>query len=222
MSNILKKELDCTCEDFLAKVYGNRSKPFTNAVKSLFVSVLTRNSTLVKDLSALLRHSRKKDECKRTQEMVSRWLSNYSFSGALGSYLLDSFSGYVTEQTTVAIDFSDISKEFGGAGMEGMEMGWDGSRGCVAMGHDFISVSIVGAEHKDAVPLYMKLGKGRHCKEELLYDAIDCVMEKTDGKGWMVVDRGLDDAKFIHRMKRDRRNVVVRIKEMGRDRKSVV
>ena len=22
--------------------------------------------------------------------------------------------------------------------MEGMEMGWDGSRGCVAMGHDFI------------------------------------------------------------------------------------
>ena len=38
-------------------------------------------------------------------------------------------------------------------------------------------------------------------------------MEKTDGKGWMVVDRGLDDAKFIRRMKRDRRNVVVRIKE---------
>jgi hypothetical protein len=71
-------------------------------------------------------------------------------------------------------------------------MGWDGSRGCVAMGHDFISVSIVGAEHKDAVPLYMKLGKGRHCKEELLYDAIDCVMEKTDGKGWMVVDRQKD------------------------------
>ena len=64
-----------------------------------------------------------------------------------------------------------------------------------------------GAEHKDAVPLYMKLGKGRHCKEELLYDAIDCVMEKTDGKGWMVVDRGLDAAKFIHRMKRDRRKI---------------
>ena len=53
-------------------------------------------------------------------EMASRWLSNYSFSGALSSYLLDSFSSYVTEQTTVAIDFSDISKEFGGAGMEGI------------------------------------------------------------------------------------------------------
>ena len=35
---------------------------------------------------------------------------------------------------TIAIDFSDISKEFGGDGMEGMEMGWDGSRGCTAMG----------------------------------------------------------------------------------------
>ena len=26
MSNMLKKELDCTCEDFLAKVYGNGAK----------------------------------------------------------------------------------------------------------------------------------------------------------------------------------------------------
>lgn len=77
MSNILKKELDCTCEDFLAKVYGNRSKPFANAVKSLFVSVLTRNSTLVKDLSALLRHSRKKGttaNCRKRRSIDLRFL----------------------------------------------------------------------------------------------------------------------------------------------------
>ena len=73
MNNILKKELDCTCKDFIAEVYGKKSKTFT-----------------------------------------------------------------YDERTTIAMDFSDISKEFGG---NGMEMGWDGSRGCTAMGHDFICAS---------------------------------------------------------------------------------
>ena len=77
MNNILKKELDCTCKDFIAEVYGKKSKTFT-----------------------------------------------------------------YDERTTIAMDFSDISKEFGGNGMEGMEMGWDGSRGCTAMGHDFICASL--------------------------------------------------------------------------------
>ena len=40
----------------------------------------------------------------------------------------------VTDEATLAVDFSDISKEFGGGGMEGMEMGYDGSRHCTAMG----------------------------------------------------------------------------------------
>ena len=40
---------------------------------------------------------------------------------------------------------------------------------CTAMGHDFISISAVGAEHLEADPFYVKLGKGRHQKKELLY-----------------------------------------------------
>lgn len=34
----------------------------------------------------------------------------------------------------IAVDSGDISKEFGGAGMEGMEMGCDASRGVTAAG----------------------------------------------------------------------------------------
>ena len=41
----------------------------------------------------------------------------------------------VGRDTVVAVDSGDVSKEFGGAGMEGMEMGYDASRGVVAMGH---------------------------------------------------------------------------------------
>lgn len=217
MSNILKNEIDCTCKEFLNDVYGVQSKPCDRAVRVLFTSVLTQSSTLIKTLSAPLRTANDRLEGKRVQEMVSRWLVNYDFEQRLNPYLLRDFAGTVGDRTTLAVDFSDISKEFGGAGMEGMEMGWDGSRGCVAMGHDFISVSVVGSEHREALPVYVKLGKGRHRKDDLLYEAIRTVMLKTHGRGWLVLDRGMDDEKFIHTMKRNNWNAVVRIKDMKRD-----
>ena len=217
MGNILQNELNCTCAEFLERVYGPRSKPCTEAVKTMFTSVLTRSSTLVKELSVPLRADNGKGEVKRVQEMVSRWLWNYDLDERLNPYLLDSAAGLVGERTTLAVDFSDISKEFGGAGMEGMEEGWDGSRGCVAMGHDFISVSIVGADHRDALPVYARLGRGRHQKDDLLRTAVSAVMERTDGRGWLVFDRGMDDARFIRILKRDGRTAVVRIRDVKRD-----
>ena len=138
MNNILKKELDCTCKDFIAEVYGKKSKTFTFAATQIFSSLLTQSSTLVKKLSMPLRCDRSGVEVKRVQEKVSRWLANYDFVSDFNPYLLKVSSAQIDERTTIAMDFSDISKEFGG---NGMEMGWDGSRGCTAMGHDFICAS---------------------------------------------------------------------------------
>ena len=47
-------------------------------------------------------------------------------------------------------------KDFGGKGMEGMAMGWDGSRGITAMGHDFICVSLVGSKYRLQVNFWME------------------------------------------------------------------
>ena len=76
--------------------------------------------------------------------------------------------------------------------MEGMEMGY-----CTAMGHDFISVSLVGAAYREAFPVYARLGRGRHCHADLIYGAVRAVMERTGGLGWLVFDRGMDDARFL-------------------------
>ena len=82
-----------------------------------------RSSTIVKELSVPLRADNSRIEAKRAQEMVSRWLMNYDFDGKLNPYLLGHAARAAGERTTFAIDFSDISKEFGGSGMEGMEPG---------------------------------------------------------------------------------------------------
>ena len=217
MGNILKSHVECTCEEFVAEVAGRRRKPYLDALKSTFKTIVLGKSTLVKDMSSFLRENEGKLERKRAQELMSGWLNAYDFAALLNPYLLARSAAGVTDEATLAVDFSDISKEFGGEGMEGMEMGYDGSRHCTAMGHDFISVSLVGAAYREAFPVYAKLGRGRHCHADLIYEAIRAVMERTGGRGWLVFDRGMDDARFLRKMKRDGRKAVVRVKDEGRD-----
>ena len=217
MGNILQNSLDVTYEDFLKGVFGARPKPERNALKSLFSEVVTGKSTLVSDLSKPLRANASKAECKRAQERVSGWLGNYDFVEATGGWLLKNIPEDRLDGCTFAVDFSDISKVFGGEGMEGMAMGRDGSTGEIRMGHDFICVSLVGADYPEALPVYVKLGRGRKGHDELIREAIKAVMERTGGKGWIVEDRGMDGAEHLRTLKRDDRKAVVRVNRMDRD-----
>ena len=217
MGNILQNSLDVTYEDFLKGVFGARPKPERNALKSLFSEIVTGKSTLVSDLSKPLRANASKAECKRAQERVSGWLGNYDFVEATGGWLLKNIPEDRLDGCTFAVDFSDISKVFGGEGMEGMAMGRDGSTGEIRMGHDFICVSLVGADYPEALPVYVKLGRGRKGHDELIAEAIKAVMGRTGGRGWIVEDRGMDGAQHLWTLKRDERKAVVRVNRMDRD-----
>ena len=217
MGNILQNSLDVTYEDFLKGVFGARPKPERNALKSLFSEIVTGKSTLVSDLSKPLRANASKAECKRAQERVSGWLGNYDFVEATGGWLLKNIPEDRLDGCTFAVDFSDISKVFGGEGMEGMAMGRDGSTGEIRMGHDFICVSLVGADCPEALPVYVKLGRGRKGHDELIAEAIKAVMGRTGGRGWIVEDRGMDGAQHLWTLKRDERKAVVRVNRMDRD-----
>ena len=217
MGNILHNSLDVTYEDFLRGVFGMKPKPEWNALKTLFSEIVTGKSTLVSDLSKPLRANASKAECKRAQERVSGWLGNYDFVEATGGWLLKNIPEDRLDGCTFAVDFSDISKVFGGEGMEGMAMGRDGSTGEIRMGHDFICVSLVGADYPEALPVYVKLGRGRKGHDELIAEAIKAVMGRTGGRGWIVEDRGMDGAEHLRTLKRDERKAVVRVNKMDRD-----
>ena len=101
--------------------------------------------------------------------------------------------------------------------MEGMAKGWDGSRHCTAYGHDFISVWIVGPGFEDAVPVYVKIARGRKSKGDLLDEAIEAVKKVVGENGWFAVDRGMDCVEFIFFMKRRDFLGVVRVNKTDRD-----
>ena len=213
--NILKKQLDCISEDFLRGIFTGLAKPAWGALTHIFGRVTTGRSTLVTDIARPLRADSSRAEAKRAEEKVSGWLGRWDFSAPVNPWLLGGAAA--SDDATYAVDFSDVSKEFGGDGMEGMAMGWDGSRGVKAMGHDFISVSLVGAEFREARPVYVKLAKGRRSKGELLEEGLDALMEATGGLGWTVFDRGMDSAGHVRGIKAKGRKGVVRVNDMKRD-----
>ncbi len=229
--NILKKHVERTAKELVAEVYPadktyrdladkkdvKRGKKYYEAAEHVLNALVAGSTTLVSDMSLSLAENASAEEMKNAQEQVSGWLQRYDFETGLNDYLMEKAKPLVGKTTVLALDFSEISKPFGGEGMEGMAKGWDGSRHCTAYGHDFISVSLVGAAYREAFPVYAKLGMGRHCHADLIYGAIRAVMEGTGGLGWLVFDRGMDDARFLRTMKRDGRKAVVRVKDEGRD-----
>ncbi len=215
--NLLKTQLDCICKEYLAGIFPALGKCARGALETLFGGIVREKSTLVTDLARPLRRDSSAAEAKRANERVSAWLGRWDFVSALNPWLLGKAAEEASDEATFALDFSDISKEFGGEGMEGMAKGWDGSRGVVAMGHDFVCVSLVGGGRREARTVYAQLGKGRKSKGTLHKKAQSAVMEATGGLGWTAEDRGMDDAEHITEVKRKEWKTVIRVKDMDRD-----
>ena len=80
MGNILENTVECTCEEFVAEVAGERRKPYLDALKSTFKTIVLGKSTLVKEMSSFLRENEGRLERKRVQELMSGWLNAYDFA----------------------------------------------------------------------------------------------------------------------------------------------
>ena len=229
--NILKKHVERTAKELVAEVYPadktyrdladkkdvKRGKKYYEAAEHVLNALVAGSTTLVSDMSLSLAENASAEEMKNAQEQVSGWLQRYDFETGLNDYLMEKAKPLVGKTTALALDFSEISKPFGGEGMEGMAKGWDGSRHCTAYGHDFISVSIVGPGFEDAVPVYVKIARGRKSKGDLLDEAIEAVKKVVGENGWFAVDRGMDCVEFIFFMKRRDFLGVVRVNKTDRD-----
>ena len=109
MGNILENTVECTCEEFVAEIAGKRRKPYLDALKSTFKTIVLGKSTLVKEMSSFLRENGGRLERKRVQELMSGWLNACDFAALLNPYLLARSAADVTDEATLAVDFSDIA-----------------------------------------------------------------------------------------------------------------
>ena len=102
MGNILENTVECTCEEFVAEIAGKRRKPYLDALKSTFKTIVLGKSTLVKEMSSFLRENEGRLERKRVQELMSGWLNAYDFAALLNPYLLARSAADVTDEASKA------------------------------------------------------------------------------------------------------------------------
>ena len=211
--NIAKNAVERTSKALLGKVFPSLGKVAGEAAEAIFSAVVRAGSALVTDIAATLDGDA--TSRKGRQEKVSGWLARYDFASPVRDHLWSEGAGLVGRDTVIAVDSGDISKEFGGAGMEGMEMGYDASRGVVAMGHSLLCAAVVA--RRRAAPLRLDLLKGRKGLPDAEIALYDAIVGEVGDDGIPVHDRGFDSERFVGHAIRSGHRGVVRAKEMGRD-----
>lgn len=214
-NTILQKSLEDTAKKFMMDVFPDKGVCFMKAAEETFAGIILSGSTEIRELCSY--SSCGQTMHKGVQERFSRRLENYDFSEGASLWMLTNNTPKVTAITTIAVDFSDISKEFGGKGMEGMQMGYDGSRHTTAMGHTFLGAVAVNETRDTVSPLHFSFTPGRKNNNEMLEDTVKQILLSTSGKGIIAIDRGGDSDRTISFLQSLGCTAVVRIKELKRD-----
>ena len=211
--SIPQKAVTRTADRLLGEVYTGLGVVPRTACRALFLAVVRTGRTLVRDIARTMYDG---SVCmKGLQEKVSGWLERYDFLSAAAQWFWREGVPLVSRDTFIALDSSDISKEFGGGGMEGMEMGYDASRGVTAMGHNVLCAAVV--TRRRAMPLCMRLLRGRHGLPDAETRLYDELLDAVGDNGIPVEDRGFDSEENVAHVCRSGHRTVIRVNRLDRD-----
>lgn len=215
-TTLLQNTLEVTANEFVESVFDFKGVCERKSIRQIFLGILKSGSTLLNNIA----HTFHPDEWKarkEDRECLSRWLERYSLLERVQAWMLKSGKEFVHKDTGIAVDLSDISKPWGGDGMEGMSMGRDGSTHELKMGHLFGAAAIVPNGTTEARPVFVKLQKGRRGEFSLFKNIISTVRTAMDGLGIFIMDRGCDSAEFIWWLLEEHVTGIVRMRELKRD-----
>ena len=151
----------------------------------------------------------------KTENRLTRHLATEDLTEILNDNLLKESGKRIGKDTVLAMDLSDIRKEFAKK-MEHMDGIWDGSRNEKAKGYWICE--IVGAEvnGNEVTPLYSKAysqsATGFVSENFQILDAVNKVYEATKGNGILTMDRGGARPEIIENIDKKRRSFVIRMR----------
>ena len=214
-TNLLQSDLERQTQSFMQHVYPEAGAWFKTAANTLCNGLIQGGDTLVTRLGAYVNDT--KTSPKGVCERVSGWLESFDFSTPAAEWLLARNAPRVLEDTTIAVDLSDLSKPWGGKGMEGMSMGRDGSRHTLAMGHTFCGACAVAPSRQSVYPLRFAFEKGRKGERKRTEDTLEGLCQATQGKGIYALDRGADSVETLTFLQALGVRAVVRVNHLTRD-----
>ncbi len=129
----------------------------------------------------------------KTENRLSRHINRNDIADFINDKLSEKGSKWVEEDTILALDLSDISKEYSRK-QEKIAQVRDGSSGVIKEGWHLIEVIGANIREEKVLPLYSELYSSDEIMSEnsMILKAIDRVNFNTGNKGIWVLDRGGD------------------------------
>jgi hypothetical protein len=151
----------------------------------------------------------------KTLNRLCRQLGRKGLEEKLTDNLIEEGSGHVARDILVIADISDVSKKYAKK-MERLARVRDGSEKEIRNG--YWTMEVIGAqlEKGKIIPLYEHLyshnAPGFISENEEILRAVDCVREKTEGRGIWMMDRGGDRGELMIPFLDRRLGFIIRLK----------
>jgi len=206
----VRSRLKAQLTKFSLELCASLSKPLTKFVSQMLFGI--QSSQDVK-LSNIARSLKEDITLIRTEKRLSRNLKRGDLERELTWQLVRMGSQRVQTNTVLALDLSDIRKEYAQK-MEHLDTVWDGSSGDVHQGYWLCDVTAAEVHGSEIVPLYQKLfsveARDFTSENAEILGAVDLIRVHTLGRGIWVIDRGGDRKKLLEPLLDRKQRFVIR------------
>jgi hypothetical protein len=193
----IRSRLKAQLTKFCWELCAGLSQPLTKFVSQMLFGI--QSSQDVK-LSNIARSLQEDIALIRTEKRLSRNLKSAALEKELTPQLARMGSSRVQTNTVLALDLSDIRKEYAQK-MEHLAVVRDGSTGELHQGYWLCDVTAAEVNGSEIVPLYQKLfsveAKEFRSENAEILAAVDLIRTHTQGRGIWAIDRGGDRKKLL-------------------------
>lgn len=188
----IRSRLKAQLTKFSSEFCAGLSKPLGRFVSQMLFGIQSSQDVKLSNIGRALQED---IPLIRTEKRLSRNLKSAELEKELTPQLVKMGSPRVQPNTVLALDLSDIRKEYAQK-MENLATVRDGSTGELHQGYWLCDVTAAEVNGSEIVPLYQKLfsveAKDFTSENAEVLAAVDLIRAHTQGRGIWTIDRGGD------------------------------
>ena len=217
----VRSRLKAQLTKFAAELRGELPKPLAKFVTQMLFGIQPSQDVKLSNIGRALGEA---IPLIRTEKRLSRNLKHAELEAELTTKLVEMASARIQQDTVLALDLSDIRKEYAQK-MEHLTTVWDGSSGETHPGYWLVDVTGAEVHGCEIVPVCQKLfstkAKEFRSKNAEILAVVDQVNQRLEGRGIWTMDRGCDRKKLLEPLLDKHLRFVIRStgERMVRDRR---
>ena len=193
----VRSRLKAQLTKFSDQLCGGLSKPLGKFVAQMLFGIQASQDVKLSNIGRALSEA---IPLIRTEKRLSRNLKHAELEDELTNKLVEMASRRICEDTVLALDLSDIRKEYAQK-MEHLATVWDGSSGETHPGYWLVDVTAAEVHGSEIVPVCQKLfsTKAKEFRSENaeILSVVDAANRSLNGRGIWTMDRGCDRKKLL-------------------------